>query len=98
LDIRGFTKVEPAPVRVTAAVVPGVEPVEAVVAVAPAIEVVAVGAAAAVVAVGAAAEPVVAVGGTTVAIGVAPHADNSIESTTMIAMILNHFFAMSFLQ
>jgi hypothetical protein len=81
--------------------------VEAVVAVAPAIAVVAVGAAAAlvavgaaeaVVAVGAAAEPVVAVAGATVAVGDSPHADNSIESTTMIAMILNHFFAMSFLQ
>jgi hypothetical protein len=97
LDIKGFTKVEPAPVRVTAAVVPGVEPVEAVVAVAPAIAV-AVGAAEAVVAMGAAAEPVVAVAGATVAVGDSPHADNSIESTTMIAMILNHFFAMSFLQ
>jgi hypothetical protein len=84
----------------------GVSPAIAVVAVAPAEAVVAVGAAAAFVAVGAAAEPVVAVGAAVVpvvavagaTVAVSPQADNSIESTTIIAMILNHFFAMSFLQ
>jgi hypothetical protein len=73
-----------------------VAPAAAVVAVGAAAALVAVGAAAAVVAVGAAVVPVVAVAGATVA--VSPQADNSIESTTIIAMILNHFFAMSFLQ
>jgi hypothetical protein len=69
----------------------------ALVAVGAAIAVVAVGAAIAVVAVGAA-TAVVAVGCTTVAVGSAPQAVSSIESTTITAIILNHFFAMSFLQ